>query len=158
MANTARENLKMEIILREDIAHLGRIGETVQVKDGYARNFLIPYGKAYRATEGNKRQIEMEHARSAERLAMERTEAEQLAARLVTVTLAFTAKTGDGDRLFGSITTSEIADRLAEAGHPVDKRHIELHEPIRMIGEHRVAIRLHADVRPEILVTVTKEE
>ena len=66
MANTARENLKMEIILREDIAHLGRIGETVQVKDGYARNFLIPYGKAYRATEGNKRQIEMEHARSAE--------------------------------------------------------------------------------------------
>ncbi len=158
MADTARENLKMEVILREDIEHLGRIGQTVRVKDGYARNFLIPYGKAYLATEGNKRQIDMEHARRAERLAMERTEAEELAARLATVTLAFTAKTGDGDRLFGSITTSEIADRLAEVGHPVDKRHIELHEPIKMLGEHRVTIRLHADVRPEILVTVTKEQ
>ncbi len=158
MGNTARENLKMEVILRENIAHLGRIGETVRVKDGYARNFLIPYGKAYLATEGNKRQVEMEHGRRAEHLAMERTEAEEFAARLATVTLAFTAKTGDGDRLFGSITTSEIADRLVEAGHPVDKRHIELHEPIKMIGEHRVAIRLHAGVRPEILVTVTKEQ
>ena len=147
----------MEVILREDVDHLGRIGEIVRVKNGYARNYLIPYGKAYPATEGNKRQVGFEHARRAERLALEKGEAETFAARLADVTLAFTAKTGDGDRLFGSITTADIADKLAEAGHHVDKRHIELHEPIKMIGEHRVAIRLHMDVKPEILVTVTKE-
>ena len=147
----------MEVILREDIEQLGRVGDIVRVKNGYARNYLIPHGKAYAATEGNKRQVEVEHSRRAERLAMERTEAEAVAARLADVALAFTAKTGDGDRLFGSITTADIAEKLAEAGHHVDKRHIELHEPIRMIGEHRVAVRLHADVRPEILVMVSKE-
>ena len=129
----------------------------MRVKTGYARNYLIPHGKAYAATEGNKRQVEVEHSRRAERLAMERTEAEAVAAKLADVALAFTAKTGDGDRLFGSITTADIAEKLAEAGHHIDKRHIELHEPIRMIGEHRVALRLHTDVRPEILVTVSKE-
>ena len=147
----------MEVILREDMEQLGRVGDIVRVKNGYARNYLIPHGKAYAATEGNKRQVEVEHSRRAERLAMERTEAEAVAARLADVALAFTAKTGDGDRLFGSITTADIAEKLAEAGHHVDKRHIELHEPIRMIGEHRVAVRLHADVRPEILVMVSKE-
>ena len=147
----------MEVILREDMEQLGRVGDIVRVKNGYARNYLIPHGKAYAATEGNKRQVEVEHSRRAERLAMERTEAEAVAARLADVALAFTAKTGDGDRLFGSITTADIAEKLAEAGHHVDKRHIELHEPIRMIGEHRVAVRLHADVRPEILIMVSKE-
>ncbi len=149
--------MTMEIILREDMDHLGRIGEIVRVKNGYARNYLIPYGKAYPATVGNKRQVEIEHTRRAERLAFDKSEAEAFAARLADVTLVFTAKTGDGDRLFGSITTADIADKLAEAGHQVDKRHIALHEPIRMIGEHRVGIRLHMDVTPEILVTVTKE-
>jgi large subunit ribosomal protein L9 len=147
----------MEVILREDVAHLGRIGEVVRVKDGYARNYLIPYGKAYPATEGTKRQVEMEHTRRAERLVLQRNEAEAFAAQLADVTLAFTAKTGDGDRLFGSITAADIAEKLAAAGHHVDKRHIELHEPIKLIGEHRVPIRLHAEVRPEILVTVDKE-
>lgn len=147
----------MEVILREDMAHLGRIGDVVRVKDGYARNYLIPYGKAYRATEDTKRQVEMEHARHAERLALQRGEAETFAAQLAEVRLAFTAKTGDGDRLFGSITAADIAEKLVEAGHHVDKRHIELHEPIKLIGEHRVPIRLHADVRPEIVVTVDKE-
>jgi large subunit ribosomal protein L9 len=147
----------MEVILREDMAQLGRIGDIVRVKAGYARNYLIPHGKAYPATEGNKRQVEVEHSRRAERLAMEQTEAEAVAAKLADVSLAFTAKTGDGDRLFGSITTADIAEKLAEVGHHIDKRHIELHEPIRMIGEHRVAVRLHRDVRPEILVTVSKE-
>lgn len=149
--------MTMEVILREDVDHLGRIGEIVRVKNGYARNYLIPYGKAYPATEGNKRQVGFEHARRAERLAFEKGEAEAFAARLADVTLAFTAKTGDGDRLFGSITTADIADKLAEAGHQVDKRHIELHEPIKTLGEHHVGIRLHMDVKPKILVTVTKE-
>ncbi len=147
----------MEVILREDVAHLGRIGEIVRVKNGYARNYLIPHGKAYPATKGNKRQVEFEDARRMKRLELEKGEAEAFAARLADVTLAFTAKTGDGDRLFGSITTADIADKLAEAGHQVDRRHIELHEPIKVIGEHRIGIRLHMDVKPEIVVTVTKE-
>ncbi len=147
----------MEVILREDVAHLGRIGEIVKVKNGYARNYLIPHGKAYPATKGNKRQVEFEDARRVKRLELEKGEAEAFAARLADVTLAFTAKTGDGDRLFGSITTADIADKLAEAGHQVDRRHIELHEPIKVIGEHRIGIRLHMDVKPEIVVTVTKE-
>ncbi len=147
----------MEVILREDVAHLGRIGEIVKVKNGYARNYLIPHGKAYPATKGNKRQVEFEDARRMKRLELEKGEAEAFAARLADVTLAFTAKTGDGDRLFGSITTADIADKLAEAGHQVDRRHIELHEPIKVIGEHRIGIRLHMDVKPEIVVTVTKE-
>ena len=147
----------MEVILREDVAHLGRIGEIVKVKNGYARNYLIPHGKAYPATKGNKRQVEFEDARRMKRLELEKGEAEAFAARLADVTLAFTAKTGDGDRLFGSITTADIADKLAEAGHRVDRRHIELHEPIKVIGEHRIGIRLHMDVKPEIVVTVTKE-
>ncbi len=88
---------------------------------------------------------------------MKRSDAEQLASALAAITLSFAAKTGDGNRLFGSITTTDIAKKLAEAGHPVDKRVIELHEPIKAIGEHRVPIRLHAEVRPEILVSVTKE-
>ena len=149
--------MTMEVILREDVAHLGRIGEIVKVKNGYARNYLIPHGKAYPATKGNKRQVEFEDARRMKRLELEKGEAEAFAARLADVTLAFTAKTGDGDRLFGSITTADIADKLAEAGHQVDRRHIELHEPIKVIGEHRIGIRLHMDVKPEILVTVTKE-
>ncbi len=149
--------MTMEVILREDVAHLGRIGEIVKVKNGYARNYLIPHGKAYPATKGNKRQVEFEDARRMKRLELEKGEAEAFAARLADVTLAFTAKTGDGDRLFGSITTADIADKLAEAGHQVDRRHIELHEPIKVIGEHRIGIRLHMDVKPEIVVTVTKE-
>ena len=147
----------MEVILREDVAHLGKTGEVVRVKDGYARNFLIPHGKAYLATEGNKKQVDAVRRRQSEHLALERSDAERVAGELTDVTLEFVAKTGDGNRLFGSITAADIADRLAAAGHNVDKRIIELHDPIKMIGEHRVPIRLHTDVRPEILVLVTKE-
>ena len=147
----------MEVILREDVAHLGRVGQVVKVKNGYARNYLIPHGKAYLATEASKRRVAAERLRISEQLAMKRSDAEQLAGALAAITLSFAAKTGDGNRLFGSITTADIAEKLAEAGHAVDKRVIDLHEPIRVIGEHRVPIRLHAEVRPEILVSVTKE-
>lgn len=148
----------MEIILREDIASLGRTGDVVKVKDGYARNYLIPHGKAYRATDGARRQVEAERTRRAAKLALAKADAEALAAALADVSLAFTAKTGDGDRLFGSITAQDIADQLAAAGHTIDKRIIDLAEPIRMVGEHQVPIKLHPEVRPEITVTVTKEE
>jgi len=148
----------MEVILREHMPNLGRIGEIVTVKNGYARNYLIPHGLAYEATPGNKRRIESEGKHRTIRLAEQKTEADAVAARLAAVELHFTAKAGEGDKLFGSITTGDIAAQLNEKGFPVDKRAIELPAPIRMIGDYPVAIRLHPEVRAEIRVWVAKEE
>lgn len=148
----------MEVILRDHIPNLGRVGEIVTVKDGYARNYLIPHGLAYQATEGNKRRIESEAKHQAIRLAEQKADADAVAARLADVELHFTAKAGEGDKLFGSITTGDIAVQLKERGFPIDKRLIELREPIRLIGAHPVTIRLHPDVRAEIRVWVAKED
>jgi large subunit ribosomal protein L9 len=148
----------MEVILRDDVPNLGRVGEIVKVKDGYARNYLIPQGLAYAATPGNKRRIESEAKRRSIRLAEQQSDAEATAAQLAGVALAFTAKAGEGDKLFGSITSADIAKQLAQKGYTVDKRIIELAEPIRMIGDWPVRIRLHPDVRAEIMVSVTREE
>jgi large subunit ribosomal protein L9 len=148
----------MEVILRDDVPNLGRVGEVVKVKDGYARNYLIPQGLAYAATPGNKRRIESEARHRSIRLAEQKSDAEATAARLAGIALQFTAKAGEGDKLFGSITSADIAKQLAEKGHAVDKRIIELAEPIRMIGEWPVRIRLHPEVRAEITVSVAREE
>jgi large subunit ribosomal protein L9 len=148
----------MEVILRQAIPKLGRVGEIVVVKDGYARNYLIPQGLAYLASAGNKRRIENEAKHHAVRLASEEADAETLAARLGSVELHFTAKAGEGDKLFGSITSGDIASQLAEMGYQVDKRSIELEEPIKMIGIYKVPIRLHPEVRAEVRVWVVKEE
>ena len=147
----------MDVILTSDVAHLGQAGEVVRVKDGYARNFLIPGGLAYHATEANKRRIATEAGRQANRAASEQSAAEERAAQLRQVSLTFTAKAGEGDRLFGSITAADIAQKLAEAGQKVDKRNIELEEPIRAIGVYQVAVRLHPAVRAEVRVWVVKE-
>ena len=128
----------MEVILREDIKTLGKAGELVRVKPGYARNFLLPRGLAYEATEGNKKRIVAEARARTTRQASERVEAEQAAATLGGIALALTAKAGDGDRLFGSITAQDLADALAARGHQVDKRKIELDQPIKVLGFHAV--------------------
>jgi large subunit ribosomal protein L9 len=146
----------MEVILREDIADLGKAGQVVKVKDGYGRNFLLPRGLAYAATAGNKRRVEAEAARRGHLLSREKDDAEELAARLTAADLTFQAKAGEGDRLFGSITAADIAEKLAELGHSVDKRIIELPEPLKMVGVYKVPVRLHADVRPELRVWVVK--
>ena len=147
----------MDVILRRTVDKLGRVGEIVHVKDGYARNYLIPHGLAYQATEANKRRAEAEAERVTELRATEVAEAQALAAKLAGVRLAFTAKAGEGDKLFGSVTSADIARQLGERGLLVDKRAIELHEPIKMIGEHTVSIRLHPDVKAEVQVSVAKE-
>ncbi|MBI4502377.1 MAG: 50S ribosomal protein L9 [Gemmatimonadetes bacterium] len=147
----------MDVILTSDVAHLGKAGEVVRVKDGYARNFLIPGGLAYHATEANKRRMTAEEGRRASRAASEQSVAEERAAQLRQVSLTFTAKAGDGDRLFGSITVADIAQKLAEAGHKIDKRSIELEEPIRAIGVYQVAVRLHPAVRADVRVWVARE-
>jgi len=147
----------MEIILREDVQHVGKAGEVVKVKDGFARNFLLPKGLAYPATEGNKKKITFEAARIMKVRAAEKDAAQVVADKLAQVQLTFSVKVGEEDKLYGSITAADIQRRLAEAGHDVDKRQIDLPEPIRALGEFRVGVKVHADVRPEVQVTVVKE-
>lgn len=147
----------MEIILREDVQHVGKAGEVVKVKDGFARNFLLPKGLAYPATEGNKKKITFEAARIMKVRAAEKDAAQVIADRLAQVQLTFSVKVGEEDKLYGSITAADIQRRLAEAGHDVDKRQIDLPEPIRALGEFKVGVKIHADVRPEVQVTVVKE-
>src|SRR5512143_921123 len=147
----------MDVILRQDVDNLGRAGELVTVKDGYARNFLLPRGLAYLASEGNRRRIEAEARQREKRAGAQREEARGVAGRLEAVSLTFTMKAGEGDRLFGSVTAAEIADRLAAEGFTVDKKAVELHEPIKALGVYKVPVRLHHDVKPEVRVWVVKE-
>ncbi len=147
----------MEIILREDVQHLGRAGEIVAVKDGYARNYLIPRGLAYSATAGNRKRIETEHKRRADRAAADRTAAEEVMARIAEVSLTFSVKTAEGEKLFGSITAQDIADKLRERGYDIDKRRVELDEPIKLVGIYKVPVRLDAGVHAEVRVWVVKE-
>jgi large subunit ribosomal protein L9 len=144
----------IEVILREEVKSLGKAGALVRVKPGYARNYLLPRGLAYEATEGNKKRIAAETRSREARASQDRTEAQAAADRLAQVSVTLAAKAGEGDRLFGSITTQDIADALAAAGHPVDKRRIELEHPIKQLGEHLVAVRLHQEVHASVRVTV----
>jgi large subunit ribosomal protein L9 len=147
----------MEIILREDVQHVGKAGEVVKVKDGYARNFLLPKGLAYPATEGNKKRITFEADRLARQRAAEKQTAEGEAAKLAGLSLTFPMKVGEEEKLYGSVTAGDIQRRLEEQGIHLDKRKIDLPEPIRALGEFRVGIKYHAEVRPEIVVVVVKE-
>ena len=147
----------MEVILREDIKSLGKAGALVRVKPGYARNFLLPQGLAYEATAGNKKRIEAESKARNARAAQDKTEAQAIADQLNAVAITVAAKAGEGERLFGSITAQDIADQLARAGHPIDKRKIELSHPIKQLGEHTVLVRLHAEVQASIRLTVVPE-
>lgn len=147
----------MEIILRADVQHLGKVGEVVKVKDGYARNYLLPKGLAYPATDANKKKIAYEGERVAKQLAAEKTAAEGEATKLADVHLTFEVKVGEEEKLYGSVTASDIQRRLEELGIHVDKRKIDLPEPIRELGEFNVGIKIHPDVRPEVRITVVKE-
>jgi large subunit ribosomal protein L9 len=147
----------IEVILREDIKTLGRAGEMVRVKPGYARNYLLPQGLAYEATEGNKKRIAAETRVRATRNQAERAEAERFATTLAGVTLPLSGKAGEEGKLFGSITSQDIADALSRAGHTVDRRRIELEHPIKAVGEHTVTIRLHPEVHAELRVSVVAE-
>jgi large subunit ribosomal protein L9 len=148
----------MEVILRESIPSVGQAGEIVKVKNGYARNYLIPRGLAYVATASNKRRVEADAVNRAQRADANLADAQVLAVRLGTVSIDFTMKAGEGDKLFGSVTSADIAEQLATLGYSIDKRVIELEDPIKMIGNYRVPIRLHHDVRAEIEARIVKEE
>ena len=147
----------IEVILREDVKSLGKAGELVRVKPGYARNFLLPQGLAFEATEGNKKRIAAETRARGARDQAERAEAERFAATLGAVTLTLSGKAGEEGKLFGSITAQDIADALAAQGHQVDRRRIQLEHPIKTLGQHTVEVRLHPEVHAEVRVSVVPE-
>jgi large subunit ribosomal protein L9 len=147
----------IEVILREDIKSLGEAGEVVRVRPGYARNYLLPQGLAYEATEGNKKRIAAESRVRAARTQAERGDAERLADSLRGLTLTLSGKAGDEGKLFGSITSQDIADTMSRQGYSIDRRRIELDHPIKAIGEHVVVVRLHPEVHAELRVTVVAE-
>ncbi len=147
----------MEVILREDVKGLGKAGALVRVKPGYGRNFLLPQGLAFEATAGNKKRIETEQRSRVAKHSAEKSEAADLAAKLEAAHLKLKAKAGEGDKLFGSITTGDLAEALGKAGFSIDKRKIELEHPIKQLGFHSVAVRLHPEVRAEFKVTVEPE-
>jgi large subunit ribosomal protein L9 len=147
----------MELILRENVDNLGKAGELVRVKPGYARNFLLPRGLAYEATEGNKKRIAGEQKAKQARAAQERSEAEALAGRIGQASVTLTGKAGEEGKLFGSITAQDIAGALAAQGIQVDKRRIDLDQPIKTLGFHSVPVKLHSDVTAEVRVNVVAE-
>ena len=147
----------MEIILRQAVENLGKPGDVVKVKAGYARNYLLPHGLAYEATPGNLKRIQQERDRLDAAENERRAAAQGLAEKIEQVSLTFSARVGEEGKLFGSVTATDIAQQLEGQGFHIEKRQIDLHEPIKALGVYRVPIRLHADVKPEVRVWVIKQ-
>ena len=147
----------MDVILRQAVENLGHPGDMVKVSQGFARNFLLPRGIAVEATDGNRRRIAQEKARLEAAEAQRRQTAQDYASTLEQVSLTFAARVGDEGKLFGSVTAADIAQQLEAQGITIEKRQIDLHEPIKALGVYRIPIKLHADVKPEIKVWVIKQ-
>jgi len=147
----------MEVILTEKVSGLGREGDIVKVSDGYARNFLIPKQLAVEAIEKNRRLLEHKSRQKINQDARQRKEAEKLASELVNLSCTIPMRAGETDRLFGSVTSMDIAKALKEQGFEVDRRKIELNEPIKELGAFTVPIRIHADVVANVRVLVIRE-
>ena len=144
----------MKIILADDVGGLGHRGDTVTVKQGYARNFLFPQGLAWEATTANTRRLTEEKKKYDEKTLREKSVAEEVSRKVQGIRLVVTKKAGEGDVLYGSVTPAEIADALAARGIEVDRRRVELTEPIKRLGEHTVHVRFHRDVVAEVIVEV----
>lgn len=147
----------MKIILREDVDKLGERGQVVNVSPGYARNFLFPKALAFAATPGNMRQIELRKKVWVVREAKETEDANRLAARIAEIKIVIAKKVGENDALYGSVTSQEIADLLKAKGIEVDRRKIQLHDPIRAVGTFEVPIKIHRQVAAKVEVQVVPE-
>jgi large subunit ribosomal protein L9 len=147
----------MEVILKEDVANLGHRGDVVKVADGYGRNFLLPRKLALQATVANKAVIEQMKASAARRSAAEKAQAEELVTKLEPVVLSFTRKSGENGHLFGSVTSADIAAELEAKGFAIDRRKIQLAEPLKAVGDAKVAIKLHREVTAQVTVKVVAE-
>lgn len=149
---------QVQIILREDVGSLGKAGDVVSVKPGYARNFLLAQGKAMLATQSRVRLLEHQQRMINDKLVKERKDLEVLKQRLESTRLEFSAQAGEEGKLFGSVTVQQLAEQLAEKGFEVDRRKLTLDEPIKTLGEHTVAIRLGHERVAEVVVVVTASE
>ena len=147
----------MEVILKQDVDNLGLRGEVVKVAAGFARNFLLPRKLAMEATVANKAVIEQMKSSAARRSATEKAQAEELVAKLAPVVLEFTRKSGESGHLFGSVTSADVAAELAAAGFEIDRRKIQLGDPIKTLGETIVNIKLHREVTAQVKVKVAAD-
>jgi large subunit ribosomal protein L9 len=148
----------MEVILKEDVNNLGHRGDVVKVAAGYGRNYLLPQNLAMEANANNKAVIEQMKNSAVRKSAKEKTEAEALVAQLDAIALTFARKTGENDHLFGSVTSSDIAQQLEEKGFTIDRRKIHLDEPLKSLGDFLVPVRLHREVTAHVKVVVQAEE
>ncbi len=148
----------MQIILKEDVDKLGHRGQVLEVAEGYARNYLLPHKLALPVSKGNLKQLERVKASLAKREATERDGAQRQSDLLAAVTVALRRKAGENDQMFGSVTSGDISDALAAQGYSVDKRKIQLDQPIKALGEYQVPAKLHRDVIASVKVIVTREE
>ena len=147
----------MKVILRQDFETVGKIGQVVDVKDGYARNYLFPRGIAYAALKGNVKALDEEKKNVEKKNLQELKAAEVLASELETVSVTIPVQVGEEDKIFGTVTTQMIADALKEKGHDIDKRKIEIEEPIKSLGIYGVSLKLHPSVSAKIKVWVVRE-
>ena len=148
----------MEVILKEDVNKLGHRGDVVKVADGYGRNFLLPGKLAIEANAANKAVVEQMKSSSVRKSAKEKTEAEALATQMSEVELVFQRKVGEHDHLFGSVTSGDIAEALDAKGFKIDKKKIQLAEPIKALGDFEVPVKLHREITTPVKVHVKKEE
>jgi large subunit ribosomal protein L9 len=147
----------MEVILKEDVATLGSRGDVVKVADGYGRNFLLPRKLAIEASTGNKKVIEQMRAAAVRRSAKEKAHAEELSKQFDGLSVSFHRKSGENDQLFGSVTSADIAEALEKKGFNIDRRKIQLHEPLKTMGEFTIPVKLHKDVTTHLKVVIEKE-
>jgi large subunit ribosomal protein L9 len=147
----------MEVILKEDVAKLGSRGDVVKVAEGYGRNYLLPRKLAIQASSNNKKVIEQMKAASVRRSAKEKAQAEELAKQFDGLAVNFQRRSGEHDQLFGSVTSSDVADALEKKGFNIDRRKVQVHEPLRTLGEFTVPIKLHKDVTAHLKVVIEKE-
>ncbi|HEX8815957.1 MAG TPA: 50S ribosomal protein L9 [Terriglobales bacterium] len=147
----------MEVILKEDVAKLGSRGDVVKVAEGYGRNFLLPRKLAVEATKGNKAVIEQMKAAAVRRSAKEKAQAEELLKQFEGLSVEFKRRAGEQDQLFGSVTSSDVAEALEKKGFNIDRRKIQLHESLRTLGEFTIPIKLHKDVTAHLKVVIEKE-
>jgi large subunit ribosomal protein L9 len=148
----------MEVILREHVDNLGRRGEVVKVAEGYARNYLLPRKLALPVTEANRRQIERERAKLDAKEAAEKQDAEAIAGRIAGIDVTIARRVGESDTLYGSVTAADIADVLHKNGVEIDRRKVQLADPLKHLGEFSVPVKIHREVTAQVKVRVVKEE
>lgn len=147
----------MKVILRQDFSQLGKVGDVVEVKDGYARNYLIPRNIAYQATESSIRVLEEEKKQQSKRVDKEKKESEKVALELAKLSITIKMKVGEDDKLFGSVTSQMVADAIGEKGVRIDKRQIDLEEPVKSLGIYDIPVKLEGGVAGIVKVWVVRE-